>query len=124
MGIQAVSDDIITAIVDVLDVVGNPLLLNYNTEGVLDPLDPGAGKTKTPVSVSVDGILVDYEDSFIDGTIVKKGDRLAILSVACLEIAVEQGMFIEDDSRTYKIIHAEKPQIAGSTVVVYAQVRG
>lgn len=124
MGNQEINYDFINAITDVIDDIGGTLTLNYSTEGSLTPGNPGAGRTKTLSSKSIQGILTEYEDKYIDGSVIKKGDRLAILSIACLTIEITQGMFIVDNGRTYKIINVEKPQVSGSAVTVLAQVRG
>lgn len=124
MGFQSIAEDFITACIDVIDEVGETLTVTYSTKGDIDPNNPGAGRTKTSGSMPVEGILTDYENDYIDGTLIKKGDRLAILSVGCLTVPIEQGMFVNDGTRSYKIEFLENPQVSGNTVVVCANIRG
>lgn len=123
MGIYDLAQDVITAIEDVLDEIGDTLTIKYFTEAALDVADPGAGRTKTAVTATAEGILIDVNDSDIDGTVVKRGDKYAIISIATLTFDITNSMFIIDGAREYKIINLESPQVAGNTVVVCAQVR-
>jgi len=124
MGITAIKEDFITAIMDVLDEVGDTLTIKYHTEGALDENDPGAGKPQTEVTATPEGILVVFDESFMEGTEVEQGDRIAIISVAGLSFEITQGMFVIAEGKEYRIVHANSPQVSGGTVVVFAQVRG
>lgn len=60
-----------------------PLLLGFTlikvTSGARDAADPSAGTSPTEASHACRGILEDYRDGQYDETIIKRGDRKALI---------------------------------------------
>lgn len=128
MGDTSVAQDLIDGVKDALEVVGDTSTVRIFTEGALDPLDPGAGRPRTPEDLSIEAFLYDFEDEYIDGTNVLKGDRKAILDVSTLTSiqisGIEQGTTLIDGADSYAIVGTEDIEVAGVVVTMILHVRG
>ena len=56
-----------------------PMTLTRVTSGTRDASDPTAGTSPSETDHPCRGIIEDYRDSQYDGTIVKRGDRMALI---------------------------------------------
>lgn len=128
MGDVTIAQDLIEGVTDALADLGDTRQVRIVSEGVLDPLNPGAGKPRTTTDTDVEALLYDYEDRYINGASVLEGDRQAIIDIAPLTgaqvAALEPGNFLIDGSKIYSIVRATPIEAAGITVTVVLQIRG
>lgn len=128
MGDLSIAQDLLDGVVDALGDLGDTRTVRIVTEGALDIGDPGAGRPKTNEDVPVEALLYDFEDEYIDGTTVLKGDRKAIISIEPLTVAqvagIEQGAKLIDGSDIYTIEGTNEIEVAGTPVTIILHVRG
>lgn len=78
--------------------------------------------TPAPVTIQVDGVFVNYEQKFIDGTVIQQGDQKVIISVA-EPLAPNLAGHIVRGLEKWNI-KSIKPLNPGGTIIIYvAQVR-
>lgn len=127
MGDLSIAQDILDGVADALNDVGASRVLRILTAGALDPENPGAGAPQTTTDLTVTAILTDYEEKYIDGTLVLDRDKQAVISLSGLssiQIAgIKPGNFLVDGSEVYKIIRPKKYEVAGVTVATILQLR-
>lgn len=123
MGDLSLGQDFVDAIKDLLDESGKTRILKVTALEPIDPDDPGAALDETLVNYNVECILVDYEDSYVSGSNIEKGDRLAIISTSDLSFEVAIGMKLVDGSEIYKITNVDNPEVAGINPVALANIR-
>lgn len=128
MGDTSIAQDIIDGVADALGDLGDTRTVRILTEGALTPGDPGAGKPRTPEDVSVEALLYDYEDRYVDETVILRGDRRAILSIGPLSVAqidgIKQGSKLIDGADVYTVVNKGEIEVAGLTVTMILQIRG
>lgn len=128
MGDTTIAQDLIDGVADAMATVGDTKTIRIVTEGSLNPSDPGAGKPRTPEDLSVEAFLYDFEDEYVDGTTVLKGDRKAIIDLSQLtsvQIAgIKQGHELIDGSESYKIVAKNPIEVSGLTVTIILHIRG
>lgn len=79
MGNKLFGKDIAGALASKLGPLLLPMTLTRLTSGARDPDDPSAGTNPSETDHACRGIVEDYTDSQYDGTIVKRGDRKALI---------------------------------------------
>ncbi|QYW02119.1 hypothetical protein CPT_Sonora_016 [Stenotrophomonas phage Sonora] len=108
---------------------GQPVTLRTIVRaGPPDPLKPHRPGPSAPVDVAVDAVFLDYEQKYIDGTVIQMGDqRVYMPSTATDGITpvepVVDAAIIRPGDRTWKIISV-RPLNPNSQQVMYdLQVR-
>lgn len=105
------------------------LLTNFGTDFTLtrtalaagdDPFDPG---TETDTAYTVKGVLLDYDDRAMDGTIIRVGDRRAYIAASGLAVTPRIGDALTAVSEVYSVVNAKPLNPAGTAVVHELQVR-
>jgi hypothetical protein len=128
MGDTSIAQDILNGVTDALADLGDTRILRIFTEGALDPNDPGAGVPLTPENFSVEALLYEYEDSYIDDKVILMGDRKAILSIDPLTSGqisgIKQGAKLIDGSDVWTVVSTERIEVAGIIVTIILQIRG
>lgn len=96
------------------------LTLSRTTEGTYNPATGGVGEGTTTI-YSVKGMLEDFDSmtlqkaqSFLDGSIIKAGDRKATILAHGLAITPEPGDTITADGKTHMVV-AVSSDPAGAT---------
>ena len=84
-----------------------------------------ATQTSTPTvaDYAASGVVAEYEDKDIDGTLVKAGDRLIILSAEGLAITPTPADKVIVGGVVYSIVRDKPTNPAGVAVVYELQVR-
>jgi hypothetical protein len=127
MGDINIAADILSGVTDALGDLGTSRTVRIFTEGVLDPLNPGAGKPRVSEDFPVEALLYDYKDDYINETSILAGDRKAILSIEPLSQAqidgIQQGSFVIDGTTTYTVVNLQKIEVAGIIVTIILQIR-
>jgi hypothetical protein len=128
MGDISIAQDLLSGVTDALADVGATRTVRITTFGALTPGDPGAGGTPTDEDVSVEALLYDYEDKYINNTSILKGDRKAILSIEPLSgaqiAAIKQGVKVIDGTDIYTVVTASPIEVAGTLVTIILHIRG
>jgi len=128
MGDLTIAQDLLDGVADALADLGATRKVRVITAGALTPGDPGAGGAQSTADFNVEAVIVDYEERYADGTVVRAGDRQAILSIGPLSAtqvaALAPGARLVDGSKTYSVVSANLPEAAGVPVVAILQVRG
>ncbi len=77
----------------------------------------------TPTTVITDGVFVQYEQKFIDGTVVQQGDQKVLFSAVGLTLPPQVSGHIMRGAEKWSI-RSLKPLNPGGTIIIYvAQVR-
>lgn len=89
--------------------------LSVVTPGIRNPNEPTAGVNSTIVSHIGKGVVLDYEDSEVDGTIVQRGDRQVLLIADTFPNVVPSTTDrITAEGRTYNVINIERDPAAAT----------
>ena len=127
MGDTTIAADILEGVADALADVGTTRTLRIITAGSLNPSNPGAGPSQSTSDVSVEAIITDYEEKYIDGTTVLDGDKQAVIDLSTLSSVqidgIRPGNFLVDGSIIYNIMRPKKYEVAGVPVAVVVQMR-
>ena len=83
---------------------------------------PGAGVSNSDTDYDATGIKRDYDQRSIDGTVIRQGDQLVILSPA-LSVTPKTGDKLTIGSDEWSVINSRPIDPAGTTVVHRVQVR-
>lgn len=103
------------------------LLLNYGSAGTLRRTTAGAYNPATGTSavtvteLETVAVVFDYEQKYIDGTLIKQGDKLAYLDPS---FAPAQGDEFTWQGVTYQVVSYKATSPAGVPVLYEAQLRG
>lgn len=120
--------DIILGIEEAMRDAGWLLKLRSIEYGQVDPNNPGAPTSETTVDTDFNGLVFDFDEKYLPGTTVVEGDKMVLVSVEGMAVdkvkSVKAGNYIIDGSEIYSIIKTAPIRVAGSTVVVIAQVKG
>lgn len=89
--------------------------LHSFTYGDRDPENPGLGIPRVEVSTACKGVLTFYDDKDIDGTLVKRGDRLVLLIGETLGgvVPVEEND-VTIEGRRYHVIEVRRDPAAAT----------
>jgi len=128
MGDTSIAQDVIDGVADAMGDLGDTRTIRIFSEGSINLSDPGAGVTRTPENIPVEALLYDFEDEYIDGTTVLKGDRNALIDLAQLTSVqiggIEQGSLLIDGSDNYTIVSKNEIEVAGVTAALILHIRG
>jgi len=95
-----------------------PLSLIKEVETPPPPDDPGGAGTVTQTTYPGNGIIDDYEDEHIDGTLVKRGDRQILILGASLPSGIipaeDDKVTIEEG--TYNVVAIKRDPAAATYV--------
>ena len=100
-----------------------PTVLTKVTPGTRTPGDLTGGTNPTTTDYSARGFLDDYRDFQIDGTIIQRGDRIALLigdTIASSQVP-EPGDKITVEGATYNVVNVKRDPAAAT---YECQVRG
>ena len=122
------AQDFLDAVTEVLDSLGSTKSVRVIAYAALDANNPGAGRTQTPTDYSVEAIIYDYDDKYVDGSTIQQGDRAAVLSIDPLDSSVVElikpNAKLVDGSTIYAIVDVKATEIAGEKVALFLQLRG
>lgn len=110
-----------------LDDHGYDLTFRRATRAAYDP-STGAAALSSNSDETVRGLFINYRDRDIDGTLVQRGDRRALISPVYAGSAITKEPQVDDELRgeadATRIVDVQTIK-SGATVVAYAcQVRG
>lgn len=81
------------------------------------------GTAGEPTIIETDGVFLNYEEKFIDGTVIKRGDQKVLFSAQDIAFPPEVSGTITRGTEKWNI-KSIKPLNPGGTVIIYsAQVR-
>lgn len=81
------------------------------------------GTTAAPTIIETDGVFLNYEQKFVDGTVIKQGDQKVLFSAVGVEFPPEVSGYIIRKTEKWNI-KSIRPLNPGGTVIIYsAQVR-
>lgn len=96
--------------------LGEPVESSYNTAT--------GSKTYGYTDYDVTACVFDYPQKFIDGTLIRQGDKRALVSVSGLTVTPKAGQrFTDSNDVAYGVISAKSIAPAGSAVLWVLQVR-
>ncbi|CAN7448800.1 hypothetical protein LJR235_002885 [Pararhizobium sp. LjRoot235] len=78
--------------------------------------------TQTPATFSCQLVVLDYEDSRVDGALIKRSDKMIYVSTAGLTSGLEQSDKIAVGTDEYSIVSLKPLNPAGT--IVYWEVQG
>lgn len=103
------------------------LLLRFGAVATLTRVTTGAYNPSTGTQATTEAdfstvaVVIDYPQKYIDGTLIKEGDRQAYLDPG---VAVEQGDKLTWQGTEYTVVRVKELSPAGVTVLWEAQIRG
>ena len=100
-----------------------PLTLLTRTGGTRTTGDPAGGRNATESPSTGQGIIEDYLDDEIDGTVVRQGDRRVLIMGASLPSGVVPSTndSVTIEGRTYKIVGPVKRDPAAASYTCQAR---
>jgi hypothetical protein len=128
MGDLTIAQDILEGVADALADLGTTRQVRVTAFGALTPGDPGAGGAPVDTDFDVEAVVADYEEKYVDGAVIRAGDRQAVLSIGPLSAAqiaaLAPGAKLLDGPSVYSVVSANVPEVAGVPVVAILHVRG
>jgi hypothetical protein len=128
MGDLSIAESLLDGVTDALGAVGSTRQVILITDGLINDADPGAGPAQTTETISVEALLYDYEDRYVDGQAILANDRSAILSIQPLTDAqialIKPGCQLVDGAKTYQVVNTQEIEAAGTIVTIILQIRG
>jgi hypothetical protein len=109
-------DGLTAATISLIADAGRAVSLVYTTQGTYNPSDDEI-YSQAETSETVYMVITNFKKSDVDGTLIKAGDRLALLANDNLSRAPKTGDKVED-SETYTIVGIEEIK-PGDTVLLY-----
>lgn len=107
---------------ELLSEFGQSCTLGSVTDGAYDPAIGEAGTTTTPHPVTA--AIFAYPQRYVDGTLIRTGDKRALVSAVSLTVTPKLGdKFTDAVSKQYEVIDAKEIAPAGSAVLWVLQVR-
>jgi hypothetical protein len=115
-------DEIAATADELLAEFGQQCVLGSVTDGAYDPATGEAGTTMTPQPVTA--AIFAYPQRYIDGTLIRTGDKRALVSAVGLTVTPKPGDALTDGAgAAYQVIDAKEVAPAGSVVLWVLQVR-
>jgi hypothetical protein len=101
---------------------GMPMTLSTETAGTYDP---STGVVSDPVKVDhlVNGIVIEYESKDIDGTLIKIGDKIALMTASDTTPEPNSDNTLTMNSVDWAVISCNPIAPAGLAIVYKVQVR-
>lgn len=123
MGNKLFGKDIAGVLASKLGPLLLPITLQKMKSGARDPAEPSAGATLTTTSYPCRGILDSYRDSQYDDTIIKRGDRKALILGDSLPSGIipEPSDKVVAEGRVYNVVGADRDPDAATYT---CQLRG
>lgn len=106
---------------EILAEFGSAAVLTKTSAGEYDP-DAGAASL-APTNYDCTAVVLPYEDRHIDGTLILRGDKQAMLSAVSLSAKPSPGDVLAWAGAKFRVIAAEDLAPAGVSVLFTLQVR-
>lgn len=107
---------------DLLYEFGQAGVLGSVTDGAYNPATGEAGPTSTPYAVTA--AIFDFPQSYIDGTLIRTGDKRALISPLGLAVTPKSGDTLTDAAgAVFQVVDAKATAPAGQVVLWTLQVR-
>jgi hypothetical protein len=121
---MALADDLQGDIADVLNDpdYGRDVTLRRTVPGAYNPADGSTG-SPTVTDYASRGLLLEYNDTLINGTLIRTGDRICILRVQGLAIAPLQTDKLLVGADIYDIVSFKTGELGGTAYLYTLQVR-
>lgn len=101
---------------------GRACTLGSVSDGEYDPVTGTAGPASTPHPVTA--AVLDYPQRFIDGSVIRTGDKRALMSPVGLAVTPKPGDTLTDAAGAVHQVVDAKPLAPAGTVVLWTlQVR-
>jgi hypothetical protein len=101
---------------------GQSMTLTARTNGAYDTAT--GAQTVTETAHTVTGAMFDYPAKMIEGTLIRQGDKQAIVAASGLAVTPAPGMKLTDAAgAVYTVVTAEALNPAGTAVIHTLQVR-
>lgn len=115
--------DNIAAVADeLLAEFGQSCSLGSVTDGAYDPATGEAAPATTPYPITA--AIFAYPQRFVDGTLIRTGDKRALVSPVGLTVDPKPGDTLTDAAgAAYQVVDAKPTAPAGATVLWTLQVR-
>jgi hypothetical protein len=94
--------------------------LTRRTMGAYDPAS-GTGTTTT-ASEAVTAVVLDFPQRYIDGTLIRQGDKRAYVSAVDLE-PPQQGDVMTWQGTAYEVVSIKDTAPAGTSLIYELQIR-
>lgn len=117
--------DILEGVEDIAQEIGKSISIRryVDSDDWVDVTKPSLGKKRTCISCVAQAIMTDYLDSMIDGTMIKQGDRSAVVSLYNISIVPLSTDSIIISNEIWKIIDIRPIEISDVTCVMSVQLR-
>lgn len=124
-----IRQEMINAIARSIEIFGAARTLRVVAQGAIDPDNPGTPPPKVETDIPVNAFLYDYAEQYIDGTTVRRGDRIAIFHTRdltipqLLAIGSADYSYLIDNTIQYTVVHANLLEMNGLPIFFKMQVR-
>ncbi len=101
---------------------GGPISI-VATNTAANPTQGWKAGTAAPATQDAKGVFVNYEQKFVDGTVIRQGDQKVLISAADLTFAPNFVGYIQRGTEKWNVVKIE-PLNPGDTMIIYkVQVR-
>lgn len=123
---MALADDLQGDIADLLNDTdfGRDVTVRKTVPGIYDPSD-GSTTAPTVTDYPTRGLLLAYADKLIDGSLIRQGDRKAILKVQNLGVALTEtdDLMLLVGTDKYTVVSMKTGELGGTTYLNVLQIR-
>lgn len=121
---MSIADDITDDLAELLDDpdYGRAVTLRRRTPGTYDP-STGATGAETVTSNLTRAIILGYRDSLINGTLIKQGDRKAILKRKGMTMTPQEADELVVGSDVYSVVSHKTGELGGTNYLYVLQIR-
>ncbi len=123
---MALADDLQGDIADLLNDpdFGRDVTIRKTVPGTYDPSD-GSTTAPTVTDYPTRGLLLAYKDALIDGTLIRVGDRKAIIKVQNLGVTLTESddLILFVGTTKYTIVSFKTGELGGTVYLYVLQIR-
>lgn len=126
MADTTIATDLQDGIVDIMNEVGESgYIRKISKSSSFVSSDSTQGRVTTATDIAVSLKFFDYKDYLVDGSIIKQGDKKALISLKSTGIVVDENDTILNSGKTehYKVINIQRVFVSGVEVTDICQVR-
>jgi hypothetical protein len=115
-------DEIAATADELIAEYGQACVLTSITDGTYDPANGEAAPATAPHPITA--AIFDYPQRFVDGTLIRIGDKRALVSPVGLAVEPKPGDTLTDGAgKVFQVIDAKATAPAGTAVLWTLQVR-
>ena len=94
-----------------------------HTGGTYNPATDTYGAGTATVTVDTYGVMTQYSERFIDGTVIQQGDKRVLIPAKNMTFTLAQGHKIRISGSYWDVVNPNPVEPGGEVIIYKAQVR-